>query len=33
LSVKKIGIDRKILSQIANEYPSIFAKIVEEVKK
>jgi len=33
LTVKKIGVDRKILSQIANEYPTVFAKIVEEVKK
>ena len=33
LLLKKVGIDRKILSQIANEYPAVFAKIVEEVKK
>ena len=32
LSVKKIGIDRKILSQIAVEYPKLFEKIVEKVK-
>lgn len=28
-----LGLDRKILSQIAAEHPNIFAKIVELVKK
>lgn len=29
---KKIDLDRKVLSRIAVEYPSVFAKIVEKVK-
>jgi len=29
---KKIGVDRKILSQIALEYPKVFEKIVADVK-
>lgn len=33
LKKKKIGLDRKVLSELANEYPDIFIKIVEEVKK
>ncbi|MDO8609551.1 MAG: 50S ribosomal protein L20 [bacterium] len=32
LKVKKVGLDRKILSQIANEHPTIFSKIVDQVK-
>lgn len=32
MTVKKIGLDRKILSQIAVEHPQIFEKIVEKVK-
>ena len=32
LKKKKIEIDRKVLSQLANEHPEIFIKIVEEVK-
>ena len=32
LAVKKVGLDRKILSQIAIEYPEVFKKIVEKVK-
>jgi large subunit ribosomal protein L20 len=32
LKEKKVEIDRKILSQIAVNYPKIFAKIVEKVK-
>lgn len=32
LKAKNVGIDRKILSQIAVEHPSVFAKIVEKVK-
>ncbi len=32
LQEKKISLDRKILAQIAVEYPSVFAKIVEKVK-
>jgi len=33
LKEKKIGLDRKILSQLAKDYPQIFEKIMEEVKK
>lgn len=33
LTLKKVTIDRKILSQIANEYPTVFSKIVDTVKK
>ena len=33
LKQKKIGLDRKILAQLAQNHPEIFAKIVEEVKK
>lgn len=32
LHTKKVGLDRKILSQIAVEHPKIFKKIVEYVK-
>ena len=32
LKAKKIEIDRKILSQLAVEYPEVFTKIVEKVK-
>lgn len=32
LLVKKIGLDRKILAQIAVEHPKIFEKIVEKIK-
>ncbi len=32
LKKKKIELDRKILSEIAKNYPEIFSKIVEEVK-
>lgn len=32
LKINKIEIDRKILSQIAIEYPEIFKKIVEKAK-
>lgn len=32
LKDKKVGLDRKILSQIAVEYPKTFEKIVEKVK-
>jgi large subunit ribosomal protein L20 len=32
LSEKKVGLDRKILSQIAVEYPTVFEKIVQKVK-
>lgn len=28
----KVGLDRKVLAQLAGKYPEIFAKIVEEVK-
>ena len=33
LKLKKIEIDRKILSTLVKEYPDIFEKIVEEVKE
>ena len=32
LKKHKIEIDRKVLSELANDYPEIFVKIVEEVK-
>jgi large subunit ribosomal protein L20 len=32
LKKKKIEIDRKVLSQLANKFPEVFVKIVEEVK-
>lgn len=32
LKEKQIGLDRKILAQLAVEEPTIFAKIVEQVK-
>ena len=32
LKKKKIELDRKVLSELANRYPEIFVKIVEEVK-
>ncbi|MBP6045328.1 MAG: 50S ribosomal protein L20 [Microgenomates group bacterium] len=32
LKAKNISLDRKILSQIATEYPNVFKKIVSEVK-
>ena len=32
LKAKKVGLDRKVLSQIAREYPAVFKKIVESVK-
>ena len=32
LKTKKIGLDRKVLSQIAIDYPAVFKKIVEKVK-
>lgn len=33
LKKNKIEIDRKVLSELANQHPEIFAKIVEEAKK
>jgi len=33
MKVKKITLDRKILSQLALDYPQAFDKIVEQVKK
>ena len=33
LKINKIELDRKILSELANNYPKIFEKIVEKVKK
>ena len=33
LKKRKIELDRKVLSELANEYPEVFIKIVEEVKK
>ena len=32
LKTKKIELDRKVLSELANEHPEIFIQIVEEVK-
>ncbi|MDO8497097.1 MAG: 50S ribosomal protein L20 [bacterium] len=32
LKTKKIGIDRKILAQIVVEHPTVFDKVVEQVK-
>ncbi len=32
LKTAKIELDRKVLSQIANEYPAVFKMIVEKVK-
>ncbi|MCX6723291.1 MAG: 50S ribosomal protein L20, partial [Candidatus Staskawiczbacteria bacterium] len=32
LKIKKIELDRKVLSELAKENPEIFIKIVEEVK-
>jgi large subunit ribosomal protein L20 len=32
LKIKKIDLDRKILSQLVEKYPNIFEKIIEEVK-
>ena len=32
LKKKNIELDRKVLSQIANEAPEVFAKVVEKVK-
>ena len=32
LKAKKIELDRKVLSQMAEKFPDIFSKIVEEVK-
>jgi ribosomal protein L20 len=29
---KNIELDRKVLSQLAREYPEIFIKVIEEVK-
>ena len=33
LKKNKIGLDRKILSNLAQNHPDIFKKIVEEAKK
>lgn len=33
LKEKKVGIDRKILSQLALDFPQVFDRVVEEVKK
>ncbi len=32
LNAKKVGIDRKILSKLALDYPKVFEKVVEKVK-
>ena len=32
LKLKKVELDRKVLSELAKKFPKIFAKIVEEVK-
>jgi len=33
LKKKNIELDRKVLSELAKEYPDVFIKIVEEIKK
>ena len=33
LKKNKIELDRKILAQLAREYPAVFSKVVEAVKK
>ena len=33
LKKNKIEIDRKVLSELANQYPEVFVKILEEAKK
>lgn len=30
---KKIGLDRKVLSQMAVEHPKVFEKLIEEIKR
>lgn len=32
LKKNKIELDRKVLSELANSYPEVFVKIIEEVK-
>lgn len=32
LKKKNIGLDRKVLSELAKEYPEVFVKIIEEAK-
>lgn len=33
LKEKKVGLDRKILAQLASDHPSVFKKIIDQVKK
>ena len=33
LKKKKVGLDRKVMAELAENYPEVFKKIVEEVKK
>ncbi len=33
LKKNKIELDRKVLSELANDYPEIFIKVIEEAKK
>lgn len=33
LKQKKIGLDRKVLAQLAKDYPAVFEKIAEKIKK
>ena len=33
LKKKKVGLDRKVMAELAEKYPEVFKKIVEEVKK
>jgi large subunit ribosomal protein L20 len=33
LKKHKMELDRKVLSELANQYPEVFIKVVEEVKK
>ncbi len=32
LSQRKVGLDRKVLSQIANEHPKVFEKLIQSLK-
>lgn len=32
MKAKKIGLDRKVLAQIATEHPTVFQKIIDSVK-
>jgi len=32
MKTKKIGLDRKVLSELAKEFPEVFVKVIEEAK-